>query len=220
MTIAFHGPAFSDTAKDYAAMDLLLDLYFGETSDTYKRLVEQEQKVDALFSDNEGHVDPSLTGVYARLKKMDDALSVRDVRYSDITTTAAESENVYCQHVRLLDETINNNQANCVDGTVVFASILRKIGISPLMVLIPGHCFLGYYTDKTKKNVAFLETTLLSNTLYLDKAKTPAEKTKAYIEQFNLALASGMDTYKKQSLKDVRLIDVDKYRAYVKPIPF
>ncbi|HEY3173186.1 MAG TPA: insulinase family protein, partial [Thermoanaerobaculia bacterium] len=78
VTIAFHGPAFSDSAKDFAAMDVLTDLYFGETSDTYKRLVEQEQKVDALFSDNPGNVDPSLNTVYARLKKMDDALSVRD----------------------------------------------------------------------------------------------------------------------------------------------
>ena len=89
-----------------------------------------------------------------------------------------------------------------------------------LRVLVPGHCFLAYYTDKTKKNVAFLETTLLSNSDFLDKAKTPAEKAKAYKDQFNLALAMGMDNYKKQSLKDVRLIDVDKCREVVKPIPF
>ncbi|HYN83437.1 MAG TPA: pitrilysin family protein, partial [Gemmatimonadaceae bacterium] len=41
VTVAFHGPAFSESDKDYAAMDLLMDLYFGETSDTYKKLVEQ-----------------------------------------------------------------------------------------------------------------------------------------------------------------------------------
>ena len=144
----------------------------------------------------------------------------RGFQYSSITPTAGTSDKMASQAVRTFDNALKTQQANCVDGTVVFASILRKIGISPLMVLIPGHCFLGYYTDKTKKNVAFLETTLLSNSMYLDKAKTAAEKNKAYIEQFNLALASGMDTYKKQNLKDVRLIDVDKYRAYVKPIPF
>ena len=46
---AFHGPAFSDTGKDFAAVDLLLDLTFGPTSDLYKRLVEEEQKVDQVF---------------------------------------------------------------------------------------------------------------------------------------------------------------------------
>ena len=40
VTVAFHGPAFSDTEKDFAAMDMLFDLSFGETSDLYKRLVE------------------------------------------------------------------------------------------------------------------------------------------------------------------------------------
>ena len=32
VTVAFHGPAFSESEKDYAAMDLLMDLFFGETS--------------------------------------------------------------------------------------------------------------------------------------------------------------------------------------------
>lgn len=144
----------------------------------------------------------------------------RGFQYSSITATAASSSKMASQAVRTFDNALKTQQANCVDGTVVFASILRKIGISPLMVLVPGHCFLGYYTDKTKKNVAFLETTLLSNSDYLNKAKTPAEKKQAYMDQFNLALASGMATYKKQSLKDVRLVDVDKSRQYVKPIPF
>lgn len=144
----------------------------------------------------------------------------RGFQYSSITSTAGTSSKIASQAVRTFDNAIKTQQANCVDGTIVFASILRKIGISPLLVIVPGHCFLGYYTDKTKKNIVFLETTLLSNAEFLDKAKTPAEKTKAYMAQFNYALASGMATYKKQNLKDVRLIDVDKTREYVKPIPF
>jgi zinc protease len=32
VTVAFHGPAFSETEKDFAAMEMLMDLYFGETS--------------------------------------------------------------------------------------------------------------------------------------------------------------------------------------------
>ena len=122
VTIAFHGPAFSDTAKDYAAMDLLLDLYFGETSDTYKRLVEQEQKVDALFSDNEGHVDPSLTGVYARLKKMDDALSVRD----EILKTFAEARSRPVAAKRLSDAKSNARYAlvKSLDNTETIADTL------------------------------------------------------------------------------------------------
>ncbi len=46
VAVAFHAPAFSETGKDWAALDILVDLTFGPTSDLYKRLVEDEQKVD------------------------------------------------------------------------------------------------------------------------------------------------------------------------------
>ncbi|MEO6732219.1 MAG: hypothetical protein ABIN01_13460 [Ferruginibacter sp.] len=144
----------------------------------------------------------------------------RGFKYSSITPTAGTGTNIYSQAVRTFDNALKTSQANCVDGTIVFASILRKIGISSVLVLVPGHCFLGYYTDKTKKNIAYLETTLLSESTLIDKAKTPAEKTKAYMGQFQYALKSGLETYKKLTPKDIRLIDVDYYRQFVKPIPF
>jgi zinc protease len=75
---AFHGPAFSDTEKDFAAVDLLLDLTFGPTSDLYKRLVEEEQKVDQVFPYLPGNQDPYLITAGARVKKVEDALYVRD----------------------------------------------------------------------------------------------------------------------------------------------
>jgi zinc protease len=78
VTVAFHGPAFSETAKDWAAVDLLFDLSFGETSDLHRKLVVEEQKVDALFPDTGPNVDPGLVTVSARLKRAEDATYVRD----------------------------------------------------------------------------------------------------------------------------------------------
>ena len=77
VTVAFRGPAFTDM-KSTAALETLYDLQFGETSDLYKRLVEDEQKVDAIFYDNDPHVDPYPFTVFARVKKIDDAVYVRD----------------------------------------------------------------------------------------------------------------------------------------------
>jgi zinc protease len=124
VTIAFHGPAFSDSAKDFAAMDLLMDLYFGETSDTYKRLVEQEQKVDALFSDNPGNVDPSLTTVYARLKKMDDALFVRD----EILKTFAEARSrpVAAKRLAAAKSNARYGLVRSLDNTETIAATLAR----------------------------------------------------------------------------------------------
>ncbi|MCL4242917.1 MAG: insulinase family protein, partial [Dehalococcoidia bacterium] len=65
VAVGFHGPAFSATEKDYAALDVLLDLHFGETSDLYRRLVEKEQVVDQLFPYLPSQQDPGLATVFA-----------------------------------------------------------------------------------------------------------------------------------------------------------
>jgi zinc protease len=89
VSVAFHGPAFSDTQKNFAATDLLFDLSFGETSDLYKRLVETEQKVDQLLYDTRATQDPSLVTVYARVKKIDDTVDVRNQILATYATALA-----------------------------------------------------------------------------------------------------------------------------------
>ena len=77
VTVGFHGPSFFQTA-DQAAVDAMLDLSFGSTSDIYKRLVEQEQKVDQLFYFGGPNFDPTIFTVFARVKDQKDAVYVRD----------------------------------------------------------------------------------------------------------------------------------------------
>ncbi|MBE7495310.1 MAG: FHA domain-containing protein [Verrucomicrobiaceae bacterium] len=92
-------------------------------------------------------------------------LQQRGVRYSNVTTTSGNNEDVMAQQVRFVDQTINSSQANCVDGSVIFASILRQIGIEPVLVLVPGHMFAGFYLKEGDPgSLAFLETTLMGKT--------------------------------------------------------
>ena len=64
VSVAFHAPALSETEPDHAALDMLVDLNFGETSELYKRLVQDEQKVDQLFAMYPSRKDPSLATRY------------------------------------------------------------------------------------------------------------------------------------------------------------
>jgi len=91
------------------------------------------------------------------------ALQRRGVRYSNVTTPSAASPsgNVLSQAVRFIDESIDSQQANCVDGSVLFASILYKIGIHPILVRMPDHMFMGYWVNEEHEGYEFLETTLL-----------------------------------------------------------
>ncbi len=86
VTVAFRSPAFSDKVKDQAALSTLLSLSFGRTSPLFKRLVQDEQKVDQLFDFSPPRVDPTLATIGARVKKAEDAVYVRDL----ILKTVAE----------------------------------------------------------------------------------------------------------------------------------
>ena len=78
VSIGFHGPAFSDSDPEFAALDVLLDLTFGETSELYQRLVEREQVVDELFPYLPSSQDPGLFTVFARVTEPGKLAYVRD----------------------------------------------------------------------------------------------------------------------------------------------
>jgi hypothetical protein len=101
--------------------------------------------------------------VYAQVFAVWHVLQQRGIRYSSITRTANEMEGIHSQHVRRIDESINLKQANCADGSVLFASILRKIDIAPFLVMVPGHMFVGFYLDEAQEQPVYLETTLLGS---------------------------------------------------------
>jgi zinc protease len=75
--VSFKGPAFSTTAKDMAALDLISSLAFSDNSDLYQKLFVREGKVDVLFPDFPDHVDPYLVSVCARVKRPEDVDGVR-----------------------------------------------------------------------------------------------------------------------------------------------
>jgi zinc protease len=124
VTVAFHAPAFSATLKDFAATDMLMDLFFGTTSDLYQRLVEQEQKVDLFMPDYGVTADPSLATVLARLKKVEDAVYVRN----EILKTAAQARSSLLSPQRLEDAKSNARYGllRGLDNTERIAGLLAR----------------------------------------------------------------------------------------------
>jgi zinc protease len=70
--IAYRAPAFSETEKDKAALDLLRIIAFGDNSDLYQKLVLQEQKADFVGADADDHIDPELFTASAQVKDAKD----------------------------------------------------------------------------------------------------------------------------------------------------
>ncbi len=145
-------------------------------------------------------------------------LQKRGFKYSSITNTSGSgtTDKVFSQYVRLFEESINASQANCVDGTVLIASILKKIGIKVGLILIPGHCFLVF--DATGNgDWRGVETTMMGNVDF-DKFPDTESKIKASVQGFLDAVASGNKTFAESLVKinegnpQYKFVDVDKAR--------
>lgn len=187
--------------------------------------------VDKFDGYQSGQPEDVVRQVYA----LWDLLTARDVRYSSITTTVADSETVFSQHVRMIEETANNSQANCVDGSVLLVSMLRKIGINAALVLQPGHCYLAFAGDSKGQTTFGLETTLIAATLeepetideLLDESIDESLRDETSWPSFLRAIEIGTSELVKNkeqlqsNVDNFAVIDVRSWRTQgVLPIPF
>lgn len=78
IVVGYRGPAYSDTEKDKAALDLLAQIAFGDNSDISQKLVLKEQKVDFVGPSFDDQVDPELFSIFSRIKDQKDVDYVRD----------------------------------------------------------------------------------------------------------------------------------------------
>lgn len=139
-------------------------------------------------------------------------LQKRNFKYSSVSYSSLSSNVVYAQRVRTFEDALNSSQINCVDGSVLFASLLRAINITPVLVQMPGHMFVGYYTDSAKKNLTFLETTMIGDVdlddYFPDEKLDSARTTKSQGEMSRLTFEKS----KEYALREYMRVK-DKVRA-------
>jgi hypothetical protein len=108
-----------------------------------------------------------------------DALAARGLSYVNVATDSSASPLVSTQYVRFLDQSVRDHGANCVDASVLFASILRKIGLRPVLLFRPGHCFTGFYDAPEGGHLVAFETTFLGTAPFSAAAVEGAKELQA-----------------------------------------
>ncbi|MBY6186990.1 insulinase family protein [Marinobacter hydrocarbonoclasticus] len=88
--IGFHGPAFSDSDMDFAAIALLGEHYFGANSALYQQLVVNEQLATQMFHYFPPRKDPSQLMLFFRAGSDEDLLAVRDALVSTLATVRTQ----------------------------------------------------------------------------------------------------------------------------------
>lgn len=102
-------------------------------------------------------------GVAIQVRAIFDALKAEQITYINSVLCFGISAGEYMQRVRLPREVLATKSANCIDGTVLMASLLEAASLNPALVLVPGHAFLAWETQDRNGDWDYLETTMISS---------------------------------------------------------
>lgn len=198
-------PLVAIDADDDATTNWTLAAYVNEDSPGVKQVLDEAltKKYIDSFTGYQG--DES--SVYRQVLAVWRVLQERGIRYTNLDANApGGTRDVPLQTVQLPDDALRSPQATCADGSVLLASLLRKMGLSPILVLIPGHLFMGFDLDEGGEKQVYLETTLLGVTPdYAPNSEkkladqlltgTTDPKAQAAVRSFIAAIEAGNQTY-------------------------
>jgi hypothetical protein len=106
------------------------------------------------------------------------------------------------QRIRLPQETLTLDTANCIDVSVAFASAVENLGMDPAIVIVPGHAFAGVRLGREAQDWLYLDLTVLPR------------------GTFQQALSRAEHWLKKTPPREVLMVDVAAARALrIYPIP-
>ncbi|MDI1313607.1 hypothetical protein [Prosthecobacter sp.] len=222
------------SGKNLTSLSFLFAAYVNENHPQVQEILKEALECH-IVDKFDGYLSENPKEVFLQVFSIWNALQRRGIKYSNVAATTP-GDRVFSQSVRFLDQSISDHQANCVDGTVLMASVLQKIGIKSYLVIIPGHCFLAF--DLTPDSAALpigLETTMLGkneitdvkNLGYLPKQEKFKEYDDSY-KTFGEAVDTGISTIQAnartlQSQSDVRfrLVSIEDERNFgIQPISF
>jgi SpoU rRNA methylase family enzyme len=86
------------------------------------------------------HVEEMAAAIY-------DALKARQINYSNPPASWSSKPG---QKVRTAQEILEEKVGTCLDTAVLFASCLEQAGLEPVLFVVPGHAFVGYWTAQSR----------------------------------------------------------------------
>jgi hypothetical protein len=109
-----------------------------------------------------------------------DELKARGVSYVMDPETLSDLGAV--QRTRLPSEVLASTNAQCLESTILFATLLEAIGLRPLIVYVPGHAFVGWHTVEESglagDSIVYLETTMVHDAPFTEAVKTAMERVR------------------------------------------
>jgi hypothetical protein len=135
-----------------------------------------------------------------QVKALFDELKAQGVSY--VMDPNLFDDNISVQRTRLPVEVLASTNAQCLEGTLLYATLFEAIGLKPYLIYVPGHAFVAWQPSKYDKGappLLFLETTLTGGPATFEQAVEAgisAAVENAQAKNFELGLATRVDVTK------------------------
>jgi hypothetical protein len=74
------------------------------------------------------------------------------------------------QRTRLPSQVLQSKNAQCLEGTILFATLMEAVGLHPILVRVPHHAFVGWHAvaedGAGDQAVFFIETTAVHDATF------------------------------------------------------
>jgi hypothetical protein len=148
------------------------------------------------YQGNTELVEPQVQAVYK-------ALQDTGVVYVQSVINFDPEEGTSSQRIRLPRESLQDRMANCLDGTVLVASLLEGMSLNPAIVIVPGHALVSWEAWPGSGEWCYLETTIIGSHPY-DAARRLGDQLAQTYEQKSQELADPL-LFRRWPLRDLRV---------------
>jgi hypothetical protein len=129
------------------------------------------------------------------------ALRSRGVSYVKSSTTFGDNQE-WSERIRTPREALRDNSANCIDGALMYASLFENLGMDPIIVLVPGHAYVGVRLTRISSRYLYIETSYTGRTTF-EGAVAAAQRS--------------MSRYTPSSMTFIRIADARQTGIYPMP---
>jgi len=194
-------PYFVRDGTDRVDLGWVFAAYVNPRDVTVDAVLDLARRIDPAVDDDAAPRLRRVGAVWAALER-------HGLRYAKGDPALSRGPTLWSQRVRLPDEVWRERRANCLDGSVLIASVLERQRIPVSIVLVPGHAFLAFEGGAGAHGTRYLETTLLGAP---DRA---GGHFAAALAAGNARWRSAAPHFRTRHGPDHALIDIDLARSY------
>jgi len=116
---------------------------------------------------------------YWQAKAIYEALQSAGISYVKSSSTLGGNRWL-SERVRMPAESLAQLAANCIDGVVLYASLFENLGMDPVVVLVPGHSYVGVRTAAGSNDYLYVDTSLTGRSSFEVAVKAAGRGLRRY----------------------------------------